>query len=128
MISQSVRNAVWYDLVSSQRVVRYYAALADRYHRYDRWLQYLSLVSATGCLGAWLNLFPPVWQSTVAAVASSGVVLFVLWSILAKTAWTEAALRSVLLQCQRVEDARQALWIDVNRDSCIEGRLSETPR
>ena len=123
MVSDQTRNDVWQELLDSDRLVRYYEALANQYQRKHLLTLLLLGVGAASSFAAFLNLFPEVIQ----LVASALVGIVAVWMFIADYAKKAAVAHDIGFQCRRLDVQWKDLWAAVERIDEEEARqrLSE---
>ena len=118
MASDQTRNDVWQELLDSDRLVRYYEALADHYQRKHLFTLLLLGVGAASAFAAFLDLFPGVVQ----LVASVLIGIVAVWMFIADYAKKAAIAHDIGFQCRRLDVQWRDLWADVERIDEAEAR------
>lgn len=118
MVSDQTRNDVWQELLDSDRLVRYYEALADHYQRKHLFTLRLLGVGAASSFAAFLDLFPGVVQ----LVASVLIGIVAVWMFIADYAKKAAVAHDIGFQCRRLDVQWKDLWADVERIDEAEAR------
>ena len=118
MASDQTRNDVWQELLDSDRLVRYYEALADHYQRKHLFTLLLLGVGAASSFVAFLDLFPGVVQ----LVASVLIGIVAVWMFIADYAKKAAIAHDIGFQCRRLDVQWRDLWADVERIDEAEAR------
>lgn len=118
MVSDQTRNDVWQELLDSDRLVRYYEALADHYQRKHLFTLLLLGVGAASSFAAFLDLFPGVVQ----LVASVLIGIVAVWMFIADYAKKAAIAHDIGFQCRRLDVQWRDLWADVERIDEAEAR------
>ena len=120
MISESTREEVRQHLIDSERLIRYYADLSDKYGKRANWIRGSLYFAAVA------GMMSPYWAMTVSPFISIGVG-GVLAIIITVDFVLEPGKKSVLLygisiQCDRLNDEWQNLWIDIQKEG-IDGEM-----
>ena len=111
MVSDETRNDIWQELLDSDRLVRYYEAVANHYQRKHLLTLLLLGVGAAGSFAAILDLFPDVVQ----LVANALVGIVAVWMFTADYAKKAAIAHDIGFQCRRLDILWKKLWADVER-------------
>ncbi len=106
MATEYTRNEVWQGLLDTARLVRYYHALTDQYHRKRTVLRFLILVAATGSIGALLGILPPLMN----LIANSLIAACVAWDFVQDYATKAAVLHTIRNDCTALEGEWRTLW------------------
>lgn len=114
MVSENIRGEIRQRLLDSERLVRYYASVSDKYGRYNsiiRGLLYFFAVS---------GIASPYWSEKL-FTGLTFVVGFALAIVITVDFIFEPGKKSVLLhgisiQCDRLNDQWQKLWIDAKKE------------
>ena len=114
--SSRTRNEVWQGYLDAERLYRYYTALAARYARRRRILQFSLGFAAVGGLTRFIGLIPgdAVWISEVASIA---VLVIVVWDFMADYPTKASVLNSIGVQCGEQVSRWRALWDRVDDDA-----------
>ena len=114
--SSRTRNEVWQGYLDAERLYRYYTALAARYARRRRILQFSLGFAAVGGLARFIGLIPgdAVWISEVASIA---VLVIVVWDFMADYPTKASVLNSIGVQCGEQVSRWRALWDRVDDDA-----------
>ena len=115
MVSDQIRNEVWQDLLDVTRLVRYYAALSDRYKRNYNIVRGLLLIAATSGIAAFLDALPPIAQ----LISGVGIALIIAWDFVSDYGRKAAVSHAIRLQCGELENEWRDLWRSVD-DGTIE--------
>ena len=118
MVSDQTRNDIWQELLDSDRLVRYYEALANRYQRLHSLTLLLLGVSAASSFAAILDLFPDVVQ----LFASALVGITAVWMFIADYAKKAAVAHVISFQCRRLDLDWKDLWAAVESIDEAEAR------
>ena len=110
MVSDEIRNEVWQDLLDVTRLVRYYAALSDRYKRNYNIVRVLLFAAATSGIAAFLDVLPPIAQ----LISGMGIALIIAWDFVSDYGRKAAILHAIRLQCSELESEWHALWRSVD--------------
>lgn len=110
MVSDQIRNEVWQDLLDVTRLVRYYAALSDRYKRNYNIVRGLLLIAATSGIAAFLDALPPIAQ----LISGVGIALIVAWDFVSDYGRKAAVSHAIRLQCGELENEWRDLWRNVD--------------
>lgn len=110
MVSDQIRNEVWQDLLDVTRLVRYYAALSDRYKRNYNIVRGLLLIAATSGIAAFLDALPPIAQ----LISGVGIALIITWDFVSDYGRKAAVSHAIRLQCDELENEWRDLWRSVD--------------
>lgn len=110
MVSDQIRNEVWQDLLDVTRLVRYYAALSDRYKRNYNIVRGLLLIAATSGIAAFLDALPSIAQ----LISGAGIALIVAWDFVSDYGRKAAVSHAIRLQCGELENEWRDLWRSVD--------------
>ncbi len=110
MVSDQVRNDVWYCLLDVARLVRYYAALSDRYKRNYKIVRVLLFAAATSGIAAFLDALPPIAQ----LISGGGIAVIIVWDMVSDYGRKAAILHAISLQCGDLEDDCHDLWRNID--------------
>ena len=108
MVSDQTRNDIWQELLDSDRLVRYYAAVANHYRRLHLFTLLLLAFGAASSFAAVLGVLP-----SVQLIASALVGLVVAWVLIADYAKKAAVVHTISFQCSRLDVQWQSLWREV---------------
>lgn len=111
MVSEQTRSDIWQELLDSDRLVRYYEALANHYQRKHSCTLLLLGVGAASSFAAILDLFPNFVQ--LGASALVGIVA--VWMFIADYAKKAAVAHDISFQCRRLDVQWKDLWAAVER-------------
>lgn len=111
MVSDTIRNAVWQELLDAARLVRYYASLADRHRRKRRIIQLLLMAAAASGIVGVLDPVPAIMQPT----AIAAIAILVAWDFFGDYARKVAVLHVICIECNRIETQWQTLWLEIER-------------
>ena len=124
MVSDHIRNEVWQHLLDIARLVRYYAALSDRYRRNYTIIRFLLYAAAASGVAAFLDVLPPIAQ-----LISGGVIaLIVTWDFVSDYGKKAAVLHAISLQCGELLNEWQDLWIGVDDGTMTNEEVIERNR
>lgn len=118
MVSDQTRNDIWQELLDSDRLVRYYEALANHYQRKHSLTLLLLGMGAASSFAAILDLFPDVVQ----LIASALVGIVAVWMFIADYAKKAAVAHDIGFQCRRLDVGWKELWAAVERIDEAEAR------
>ena len=118
MVSDQTRNDIWQDLLDSDRLVRYYEALANHYRRKHSFTLLLLAAGAASPVAAVLNLFPDIVQ----LIANALVGLVAAWVFIADYAKRAAIAHTISLQCNHLDVEYKTLWTGVEHLDEAEAR------
>lgn len=116
LVDSNLRNDVWQQLLDSERMVRYYGELADRYRRRHRIPRYVMAVSAVGgVVGFALEVRPyfPVAEEWIYVPAILLMIAAVVWDFVHDDGKKAAILYSVSVECGEYETELLDLWRSV---------------
>lgn len=111
MVSDTIRNAVWQELLDAARLARYYASLADRHRRKRRIIQLLLMAAATSGIVGVLDLVPAFMQQA----AFAAVAILILWDLIGDYAGKAAVLDTIRIECTLLENQLLTLWLEVDQ-------------
>ena len=122
-IDSRLRNDVWQQLLDSERMVRYYGELADRY----RWRQMIpkgimgaSAIGGTVGFAAKAIQIPSLSGEWILLPAVLLMVAAVVWDFMHNDGKKAAILYSVSVECGEYETDLLALWRSVENGTCGE--------
>ena len=118
MVSDQTRNDIWQELLDSDRLVRYYEALANHYQRKHSLTLLLLGMGAASSFAAILDLFPDIVQ----LIASALVGIVAVWMFIADYAKKAAVAHDIGFQCRRLDVGWKELWAAVERIDEAEAR------
>lgn len=110
MVSDQIRNEVWQDFLDVTRLVRYYAALSDRYKRNYDIVRVLLFVAATSGIAAFLDALPSIAQ----LISGVGIAVIIAWDFVSDYGRKAAVLHAISLQCGELENEWRDLWRSVD--------------
>lgn len=111
MVSDTIRNAVWQEILDAARLARYYARLADRHRRKRRTIQLLLMAAAASGIVGVLDPVPAIIQPT----AIAAVAILVAWDFFGDYARKAAVLHVICIECNQIETQWQTLWLEIER-------------
>ena len=109
MVSDQTRREIWQELLDSDRLVRYYAALANRYRRLHASTLLLLAFGAASSFAAVLDVLP----SDVQLIANALVGLVAAWVFIADYSKKAAVAHIINSQCLRLDTQWRHLWVEV---------------
>ncbi len=109
MVSDQTRNEIWQELLDSDRLVRYYTAVANYYRRMHALTLLLLASGAVSSFAAVVDLLPSSFQ----LIASALVSLVAVWVFVADYAKKAAVAHMISFQCGRLDIKWRNLWADV---------------
>ena len=109
MVSDQTRNEIWQELLDSDRLVRYYTAVANHYRRMHAFTLLLLAFGAASSFAAVLDVLP----SAVQLIASALVGLVAAWVFIADYAKKAAVAHMIRFQCGRLDTLWRNLWLEV---------------
>ena len=109
MVSDQTRNDIWQELLDSDRLVRYYTAVANRYRRLNACTLWLLVFGAASSFAAVLAVLP----NNVQLIANAVVGLAAAWALVADYAKKAAVAHTISSQCNRLDVQWQSLWREV---------------
>ena len=109
MVSDQTRNDIWQELLDSDRLVRYYTAVANRYRRLHSYTLWLLMFGAASSFAAVLAVLP----NDVQLIANAVVGLAAAWVLVADYAKKAAVAHTISFQCSRLDVQWQDLWREV---------------
>ena len=109
MVSDQTRNEIWQELLDSDRLVRYYAAVANYYRRMHALTLLLLAFGAAGSFAAVLEVLP----STAQLIANALVGLTAAWLFIADYAKKAAVAHTISFLCSRLDIQWRNLWGEV---------------
>lgn len=118
MVSDQTRNDIWQELLDSDRLVRYYEALANHYQRKHSLTLLLLGMGAASSFAAILDLFLDIVQ----LIASALVGIVAVWMFIADYAKKAAVAHDIGFQCRRLDVDWKELWAAVERIDEAEAR------
>ena len=115
MVSDQTRNEIWQELLDSDRLVRYYAALANHYRRLHALTLLLLASGAASSFVAVLDVLPEDARLDAQLIANSVVGVVAVWVCIADYAKKAAVAHMISSQCLRLDIQWRDLWMDVER-------------
>ena len=115
MVSDQTRNDIWQELLDSDRLVRYYEAVANRYRRRHALTLLLLGFGAASSFAAVFDILPAAIQSIAEPVASAFVGLVAVWVCITDYARRSAVAHTIGTQCNRLDIRWRELWADVEQ-------------
>ena len=106
-------DQVWYGMVDSERVSRYYMALADKMTSRHYWWTFGVLVTAAG-VPASLAFDLPDWAT---AAISTGVIGITIWTVCAEYSRKAVAAAIIADRCRILAQKWKSLWVNQKRYS-----------
>ena len=123
-LSEPTKDLIWQGLVEASRLSRYYAALADRHMRRQKYIRGALLAAA---IAGFSGLFESVPEA-IALVGNVAVVVLVTLDFMHDYGPKAATLNSTSIVCAKVEDEWHRLWVDAYGDQIAEGEAREANR
>lgn len=115
VVSDQTRNDIWQELLDSDRLVRYYEAVANHYRRRHAFTLLLLGFGAASSFAAVFDILPGTVQSIAEPVANAFVGLVAVWVFIADYARKSAIAHTIGTQCNRLDIRWRELWADVER-------------
>lgn len=110
MIQETTRNIIWQDMLDVNRLVRYYEAISNRYHRNYLTTRFVLLFGATGGFISLLDLIPENYRGAVQAAASVIIAVTIVWDFLADHGKKAAVLEQISVECSKLQADWKELW------------------
>ena len=108
-----LRLAVWNGLLDSERYVRYYGTLAERYRRQHQIPRYI--MAAAAVVGAIPIFFEEQFPLGVTAGAMLFILAAVAWDLLSDHGRKAAILDAISVECGEYETQLRDLWISMEQ-------------
>ena len=125
----SLRNAVWQQLLDSERMVRYYGEIADRY----RWRQMvprmiMAVAAIGGAVGFAIEAVPEfaAAKEWIYIPAILLMIAAVVWDFMHDDGKKAAILYSISVECGEYETELLDLWRSVADGTCTENAAVRT--
>ena len=109
VVSDQTRNEIWQELLDSDRLVRYYTAVANHYRRWHAITLLLLAFGAAGSFAAVLDVLP----SSLQLLANALIGLAAAWLFIADYAKKAAIAHTIGFQCGRLDIQWRNLWLQV---------------
>ena len=109
VVSDQTRGEIWQELLDSDRLVRYYTAVANHYRRMHALTLLLLAFGAASSFAAVLDVLP----SAVQLIANALVGLVAVWVFIADYAKKAAVAHMISSQCDRLDAVSRNLWLEV---------------
>lgn len=107
MVTDATRNAVWQELLDVARLVRYYAAMADRHRRNHLVVRFVLVATAMGGVVAFFDVLPV----SVRLLLGAGIAGVVAWDLLSSYGSKAAVLQAVSMECSLLESELRNVWL-----------------
>lgn len=111
MVSDQLRNDIWQELLDSNRLVRYYEALANHYRRKHLATLLFLAAAAASSVAAVYELIPQ--RDVVQVVANAIVGVTAAWVLFADYAKKAEVANSISIRCSRLDFEWRNLWTAV---------------
>ena len=118
MVSQETRNDVWQEILDSARMIRYYEALAARYHRKHVWTMCVLIGSGASAFVAFLDVLPEVIQ----LIATATIGVLAAWVLLTGYEKKAAIAHSISHRCRQLDVDLRELWANLRELDDAEAR------
>ena len=130
MVTSHTRTNVWDGLLDSQRLLRYYEKLADRYRQKERVVRILLYICFVfGALITLLVLTVSSVPQFLAVIPFAGGYILVYWGfVLEGYPKKVLILGQVSRGCYQLDEEWQELWYQVNSDGADEKAIRERIR
>ena len=113
-IPEEHSDQVWYGMVDSERLSRYYMALADTMTSKHYWWTFGVLVTAAG-VPASLAFDLPDWaEGWATAAMSAGVIGITIWTVCADYSRKAVAAAIIADRCRILAQQWKSLWVNQN--------------
>jgi hypothetical protein len=107
MLSDLQRKRVWEAWLSAEIRANYFADLAGRYHRQQRWTTWLTLFTSSGAVAAFVTRVPHEWVAPGLALLAAALSLYAVVSQNQQRALDSSDLH---FRWNRLASAYRGLW------------------
>ena len=115
VVSDQTRDDIWQEMLDSDRLARYYEAVANHYRRKHALTLLLLGFGAASSFAAVFDVLPSAVQSIAEPIAHALVGLVAVWVFVADYARKSAVAHTIASQCNRLDIRCRELWADVER-------------
>ena len=115
VVSDQTRDDIWQEMLDSDRLARYYEAVANHYRRKHALSLLLLGFGAASSFATVFDVLPPDYQSDAETIANAFVGLVAVWVFLADYAKKSAVAYAIGTQCNRLDIRYRELWADVDK-------------